>query len=83
VPPLTFNSHFKAGNLLKAFASGWERLQNRNDIALYISDHVDWTDILGFVERVKPQQIWTVHGDGRHLRRHFEGKMVVRDVFSP
>jgi len=82
VPPLTFNGHFRAGTFLKAFASGWERLQNRNDIALYISDHVDWQDILDLVEQVKPQQIWTVHGDGRHLRRHFEGKLIVRDMLE-
>lgn len=80
VPPLTFNSYFKAKNVLKAFASGWERLQRQNDIALYISDHVDWKDILWYVAQVNPQQIWTVHGDGRALKKHFEGKLIVRDI---
>ncbi|MBD1431302.1 exonuclease [Sphingobacterium sp. DN00404] len=82
VPPLTFNSYFKAKNVLKAFASGWERLQRQNDIELYISDHVDWADILQYIEYVKPQQIWTIHGDGRYLKRYFEGKLIVRDILS-
>lgn len=82
VPPLTFNSYFKAKNVLKAFASGWERLQQQNDIELYISDHVDWNDILWYVEQVNPQQIWTIHGDGRALKKHFEGKLIVRDILG-
>lgn len=80
VPPLTFNSYFKAKNVLKAFASGWARLQQQNDIELYISDHIDWNDLLTFIARVKPKQIWTVHGDGRALKAHFEGKLFVRDI---
>ena len=82
VPPLTFNSYFKATNVQKAFASGWKRLQQQNDIELYISDHVDWVDILYFVEQVAPKQIWTVHGDGRQLKAHFEGKLLVRDILK-
>lgn len=82
VPPLTFNSYFKAKNVLKAFASGWERLQKQNDITLYISDHVDWEDILWYVEQVHPREIWTIHGDGRSLKKHFEGILTVRDILS-
>ena len=82
VPPLTFNSYFKAKNVLKAFASGWKRLQQQNDIEIYISDHVDWDDILHFMEEVSPKQVWTVHGDGRHLQAHFEGKLLVRDILK-
>ncbi len=82
VPPLTFNSYFKAKNVLKAFASGWERLQRQNDIELYISDHVDWNDLLYFVAQVKPQEVWTIHGDGRMLRQYFSGKLLVRDILK-
>lgn len=82
VPPLTFNSYFKAKNVLKAFASGWARLQQQNDIELYISDHVDWLDILSYVNHVKPREIWTVHGDGKPLQAHFEGTLLVRDIYS-
>ncbi|PRD48338.1 MBL fold metallo-hydrolase [Sphingobacterium haloxyli] len=82
VPPLTFNSYFKAKNVLKAFASGWERLQKQNDIELYISDHVDWKDILYFIDKVQPKQIWTIHGDGKYLKKHFAGKLIVRDIIA-
>jgi len=80
VPPLTFNSYFKAKNVLKAFASGWERLQRQNDIELYISDHIDWDDLLFFIDKVQPTEVWTIHGDGRHLREHLAGKLLVRDI---
>ncbi|GHE48696.1 MBL fold metallo-hydrolase [Sphingobacterium griseoflavum] len=82
VPPLTFNSYFKAKNVLKAFASGWERLQRQNDIELYISDHVDWKDLLHFIDKVQPRQVWTVHGDGRLLQRHFAERLLVRDILT-
>lgn len=82
VPPLTFNSYFRAKNVLRAFASGWKRLQKQNDIELYISDHVDWNDILYFIDQVNPKQIWTIHGDGRYLKKHFDGQLVVRDILS-
>lgn len=82
VPPLTFNSYFRAKGVLRAFASGWERLQQQNDISLYISDHVDWSDILHYIAEVKPKQIWTIHGDGRALKAHFEGQLLVRDILK-
>lgn len=82
VPPLTFNSYFKATNVLKAFASGWERLQRQNDIELYISDHIDWKDLLSFIADVNPSEVWTIHGDGRQLKSHFSGSLSVRDIMK-
>ena len=78
VPPLTFNSYFRGVNLKKVFASGWERLQRNNDLSLYISDHVDWNEILAYVHRVKPIEIWTLHGDGKFLEEYFKGKIPVK-----
>lgn len=80
VPPMTFNSYYRATNVLRVFASGWKRLHRQNDIELYISDHVDWTDILQFVEAVQPREIWTVHGDGRHLKAHYQNHIRVRNL---
>ncbi|MFD2871087.1 MBL fold metallo-hydrolase [Mucilaginibacter ximonensis] len=78
VPPFTFNSYIKAVGVKRLFASGWNNLQvNQND-TLFISDHVDWNDILTAVEKVKPQQIWTLHGNGRHLKEHFGYNIVVK-----
>jgi len=71
VPPLTFDSYIRAKNVVRAFASGWKRLQVNNGIELLISDHVDWNDILVMMKAVGPKEVWTVHGDGKYLREHF------------
>jgi len=78
VPPLTFNSYFRAKNVLRVFASGWENLQMQNDVKLFISDHADWTDTLQLIENVNPSEVWTLHGDGRHLKTFFEGKIPIK-----
>lgn len=78
VPPLTFNSYFRAKNLLKVFASGWKGLQSKNDMELFISDHVDWPDILNTIDVVDPQEIWTLHGDGKALVDYYKGSRSVK-----
>ncbi len=78
VPPVTFNHYDRANNMLRAFASGWPELHTRNDIAIHISDHADWDDILQYVSRVQPDEIWTLHGKGEFLRRHFDGCIPVK-----
>ncbi len=78
VPPFTFNSYFKAKDLVKIFASGWEGLQNYNHEKILISDHVDWMDILFTVDKVKPKQIWTLHGDGSLLLDFYKNKIPVK-----
>ena len=80
VPPLTFNSYFRATNVQRVFASGWKRLQQHNHLELYISDHVDWQDILAYMDVAKPREIWTIHGDGRVLAEHFSGIVPVRPL---
>ncbi|MCS4223956.1 MBL fold metallo-hydrolase [Sphingobacterium sp. BIGb0165] len=82
VPPMTFNSYFRATKVLRAFASGWKRLQAQNDIELYISDHVDWNDILHYIKMVDPKEVWTLHGDGTILKSYFGDRLMVRDVLS-
>ncbi len=78
VPPMTFNSYFRARNVVRVFASGWKDLQQNNDMKLYISDHVDWNDIITMIEEVKPQLIWTLHGDGNHLKKYYENKLPIK-----
>lgn len=78
VPPLTFDSYIRARNVVRAFASGWKRLQVNNGIELFISDHVDWNDILIMMTRVKPKEVWTLHGNGRYLREHFINQIPVK-----
>ena len=80
VPPLTFNGYYKATNAIRVFASGWKHLQRRNDMDLYISDHVDWNDILHYVRLVNPTQIWTIHGEGKYLADYFSESLVVKTI---
>jgi putative mRNA 3-end processing factor len=75
VPPFTFDSYSRATGVKRLFASGWKNLQvNQND-TLFISDHADWNDILKTIELTQPQQVWTLHGDGSYIRKHF-GKTI-------
>lgn len=80
VPPMTFDSYFRAKNVLRAFASGWKNLHYQNDISLFISDHVDWNDIIRMINRVKPKQIWTLHGDGHLLKAHYDNHIPVKEL---
>jgi putative mRNA 3-end processing factor len=78
VPPFTFDSYYRATGVKRLFASGWKNLQvNQND-TLFISDHVDWNDILRTVEMTAPKQIWTLHGEGHHLRKYYGDRIFVK-----
>src|SRR5690606_25495185 len=82
VPPMMFNNYFRAKNVVRVFASGWKRLQNYNDITLFISDHIDWNDLNNFITEVQPTEIWNVHDEGAHLKHHYEGKIKVRNILK-
>jgi putative mRNA 3-end processing factor len=78
VPPFTFDSYSRATGVKRLFASGWKNLQvNQND-TLFISDHADWNDILQAIEHTRPHQVWTLHGDGSYLRKHFGDRIFVK-----
>lgn len=78
VPPFTFDSYYRAKGVKRLFASGWKNLQvNQND-TLFISDHADWNDILQTVEQCESEQVWTLHGDGNHLKKHFGDSIFVK-----
>jgi putative mRNA 3-end processing factor len=78
VPPFTFDSYIRATGVKRLFASGWKELQVNKQDTLFISDHVDWHDILETVNRVQPKQIWTLHGNGEHLKKFFGDKIFVK-----
>ena len=78
VPPLTFNSYFKAKNVVRVFASGWKKLQIGNKMELFISDHVDWQDIVRTIALVEPKEIWTLHGDGSALADYYHDTIFVK-----
>jgi putative mRNA 3-end processing factor len=78
VPPFTFNSYFKATGVKRLFASGWKNLQVNQEDTLFISDHVDWNDILNAIKQVEPVQVWTLHGNGAHLKSYFSNDIFVK-----
>jgi len=78
VPPMVFRSYFKAINVVRVFATGWKHLQSGHQIQLYISDHSDWNDILTTIAEVEPGQVWTNHGNGLLLQKHYEKSLVVK-----
>jgi len=78
VPPFTFDSYIRATGVKRLFASGWKNLQVNKQDTLFISDHVDWNDILQAVKSVNPKQIWTLHGNGKHLEKYFGDDIVVK-----
>jgi putative mRNA 3-end processing factor len=78
VPPFTFDSYRNAKDVKRLFASGWKNLQVNQQDTLFISDHADWNDVLHAVEQVNPQQIWTLHGEGIHLKNHFGSRILTK-----
>jgi putative mRNA 3-end processing factor len=78
VPPFTFDSYIRATGVKRLFASGWKNLQVNTQDTLFISDHADWADIIRTVENVEPIQIWTLHGNGTHLKNHFSNNIFVK-----
>jgi len=78
VPPLTFNSYRQAKDVLRAFASGWINLQLNNDLKILISDHVDWKNILNMIDKVDPSEVWTLHGNGKHLKAYFKNHLFIK-----
>jgi len=78
VPPFTFDSYYRATGVTRLFASGWKNLQVNEHDTLYISDHADWNDVLQTVEQVSPKQLWTLHGEGAHLKKHFGERIVTK-----
>lgn len=80
LPPNIFNRSHYSPLQLKAFVSGWKHLHKHNDLAIYLSDHADWKDIILAIKQIQPQQVWTVHGDGRQLKEHLKGNMLVKTL---
>jgi putative mRNA 3-end processing factor len=78
VPPFTFDSYLRAAGVKRLFASGWKNLQVNRQDTLFISDHADWNDILEAVRLTEPKQVWTLHGNGTYLKKHFGNNIVVK-----
>ena len=78
VPPFTFDSYLRATGVKRLFASGWKNLQVNTQDTLFISDHADWNDIIETIKQTEPKQIWTLHGNGTHLKSYFNNNIFVK-----
>lgn len=79
IPPMTFNTYIRAKNVFRVFATGWKKRTNA-DLTIHISDHVDWADLLFLIEKVNPQEVWTIHGDSRFLISFLQSKISIREL---
>ncbi|MSQ32895.1 MAG: hypothetical protein EXR60_00515 [Dehalococcoidia bacterium] len=57
-----------------AYVSGWAVDWGTSrrlgvDAAFPLSDHADYADLIAYVERVRPQEVYTVHGFAQELAR--------------
>lgn len=74
VPPSWLSRNRRNKNVYKAFATGWKRHNSYCDAILHVSDHADWSDILTLINKMEPKKIYTLHGDGSHLKEHLKDK---------
>ena len=44
---------------------------------LLLSDHMDWSELLEYIRKVNPKEIWTIHGDGRDLQDYFKNSSII------
>jgi putative mRNA 3-end processing factor len=77
LPPHRFHRH-AAKESYKVFATGWKNAFTRCDSVLHISDHADWNDLLMMIDKTQPKVIFTLHGDGTHLKEHLKDRIEVR-----
>ena len=80
VPPLSYQSYKIQYHYIFAFASGWDNLQEKG-LKLFLSDHIDWFDLLKYIEQTKAKQIWAIHGDSTDLIDYFSNtEITVRNI---
>jgi len=78
VPPFTFESYIRATGVKRLFASGWKNLQVNTQDTLFVSDHADWNDIIYTIKQTEPKQVWTLHGEGKHLKDYYKNDIFVK-----
>jgi putative mRNA 3-end processing factor len=82
VSPSQFNRFSRNKNVLKVFATGWKQSYYACDEVLSISDHADWNDLLLVVKNSGAKHVYTVHGDGSHLKNYLAGTNIGVTILS-
>lgn len=76
MPPADFRRYTRNKEVLKVFATGWKRSYYQCDRVLPVSDHADWNGVLELIARSGAKKVFTVHGDGKFLKEHFQDSEV-------
>ncbi|MBL0051587.1 MAG: exonuclease [Bacteroidetes bacterium] len=72
VPPKVYRYYYNKIKTVRAFASGWDKLQVDADFKIFISDHVDWNDLIYVINNSNAKKIVTLHGNGNQLKTYFD-----------
>lgn len=54
-----------------AYASGHHQKYGSNILHLNISDHADWKQLTRFIDKLQPEKVFTLHGNGDELQEHY------------
>lgn len=68
VPPPTLLNFRPGKHFLRAFATGWDEKHSRYDFAFPLSDHADWPALIQTILDCGAKTVYTIHGDGQHIR---------------
>ncbi|PSQ45870.1 mRNA 3'-end processing factor [Halobacteriales archaeon SW_7_68_16] len=76
---LSFVDRLREAGAIKAGFSGWAvdegfRFRGDHDETFVLSDHCDFSELIGLVERADPEQVYTVHGFTDDLARELTGR---------
>ena len=68
-PPSALNDRWSRSlpKVKTAMASGWMQIRARSkqrkaELALIISDHCDWNELVNTIQEINPKEVWVTHG---------------------
>ena len=71
IPPTILSNFPPSPSYLRGMASGWEKHQQGLELNIPISDHADWNDLITTIIKSKAKEVFTIHGNGNLLKKHF------------
>ncbi|MCC6384849.1 MAG: hypothetical protein LC117_05415 [Bacteroidia bacterium] len=71
VPPQILPSFYGARGIETTFVTGWTQWHRNCSFLTNISDHADWNTLLQMIQLANPHTVYTIHGEGKHVKTHF------------
>lgn len=69
VSPATLLNFRPSSHFIRGFATGWEEKASRYDFSVPVSDHADWPSLIRTIQECEAREVFTIHGEGEHLRK--------------